>query len=63
MEKQKEHRKNSFQNITAVFSVTCLAKVSGKLYQYIIFILFQILINLFKFQTQSFSESYSVSLS
>ena len=54
MEKRREHRKNSFQNITEVFSVACLAKVSGKLYQYIIPILLQILINFFKFQTQIF---------
>ena len=54
MEKQRGHRKNIFQNITAVFNVECLAKVSGKLCQYIILILLQILINFFKFQTQIF---------
>ena len=52
MENQREHRKISFQNIAAVFSVACLAKVSGKLYLYIMLILIQILINFFKFQTQ-----------
>ena len=52
MENQREDRKNSFQNITAVFSMACLAKVSGKLYQYIILNLIQILIDFFKFQTQ-----------
>ena len=62
MEKQREHRKNSFQNITAVFSVACLAKVSGKLYQYIILILLQILINFFKFQTQIFQWELLLSL-
>ena len=54
MEKQREHRKNNFQNIAAVFSVACLAKVSGKLYQFIILILLQILINFYKFQTEIF---------
>ena len=54
MEKQIEHRKNSFQNITAVFSMACLSKVSGKLYQFITHFLIQILIDLLKFQTQIF---------
>ena len=43
MEKQREHRKNSFQNITAVFSVACMA------------ILIQILIDFFKFQALDIS--------
>ena len=63
MEKQREDKKNSFQNIIAVFSVACLAKVSGKLYQFIMKFLIQGLINFFKFKLKSFSESYSVSLS
>ena len=33
--KTKRAQKNSFQNITAVFSVAYLAKVSGRLYQFI----------------------------
>ena len=52
--KAKRAQKKIFQNITAVFSVTCLAKVKRKLYQYIMLILIQILITFFKFQTQIF---------
>ena len=52
--KAKREQKNSFQNITAFFSVACLAKVSGHLYQYIMLNLIQILIDFLKFQTQIF---------
>ena len=54
MEKQREHRENSFENITEAFSIASLAKVSGKLYRYIMLNLIQILIDFFKFQTQIF---------
>ena len=54
MENERKHRKNSFQNITVVFIVECLAKVSRKLRQYIMLILIQILIDFFKIQTQIF---------
>ena len=50
MEKQREHRKNSFQNITAVFSVACMA------------ILIQILIDFFKFQALDISVTDLLSI-